>query len=83
MREKYLFDIGFEKVYSEDQSAFWYEKKIKNRLFNKLHISVENNYITVWCYEPKNYKGRNDYVNVLVYQRYSADKLNKIINMFR
>jgi len=83
MREKYLFSVGFEKVYCDDKSAFWYEKKIKNRLFNNLHISVEKNHITVWSNEPKNYPGKNGYINVLVYQIYSVAKLHKVLNQFR
>ena len=78
---KYLKGLGFEKVYCEDNSGWWMQKKINHPLLINCQVLVDK-HITVYCSEPGNYRD-GDYEIVICELDYTIENLQKILTFLK
>ena len=80
---KYLESLGFNKIYSDDKSCFWFQKNINTKFFDECQIYIEdyidNAIITVSTYD-KETQYKQNHVDIIK-KNYSRKTLCKIIEL--
>lgn len=79
--KKHLKELGFKKVWLDDFSGFWYQKKIKHPYMDKVKIIIDNIGIgQVIIVEAKDFIDDTTTATANIYcELYSRKRLNKIL----
>ena len=86
--EKYLKTLGFKRKWLDDKSGYWLQKNIKNKFFNKCHITIENinnrHVIMVSCLETKDeFCHSNKYYHTIIHKKYSKKNINEVLKFLK
>ena len=69
-------DYDFKKIWLNDKSGFWLEKKLNHSILKNLKICIDSNKIIIF------YDHKNKMVEIFE-EKFSFKLLNKVINGFQ